>query len=243
MSQHPFETERYHAIVTPRPVVLSIGGSVLAGEDLSAERFSRLTDRLDAHLDRPLGLVVGGGAAARRYIATGRELGLDESGLDELGITLTRANAWLLIAAFGERAYPKPAEGFEEAALALGSYPRVCMGGTHPGHTTDAVGAMLAERIRAERLVVVTNVDGVYTSDPAEDPKAERLDELTHGELVRLAGDAREAGSTTIVDPLAAQILQRSSMPGAVVSGESLDDVVGAAAGIGFDGTRIRTEG
>lgn len=225
-----------------RPAVLSIGGSVLAGEELSADPFSRLADRLDAHIDRQLGLVVGGGAAARRYIGTARELGLDEAGLDEIGITLTRANAWLLVAAFGERAYPKPAENFEEAAHALKDYPRVCMGGTHPGHTTDAVAAMLAERTRADRLVIVTNVDGVYTADPNADPKAERLDEITHTELVRLAGSGREAGSTTIVDPLAAQILKRSALPAAVVGGDDMDNVVRATAGGAFDGTAVRPD-
>lgn len=223
----------------PGPVVLSIGGSVLADEPLSAAPFRALADRLDERVAPPLGLVVGGGAAARSYIEAGRELGLDETGLDRVGITLTRANAWLLAAAFGQEAYPEPAETFEEAARALRSYDRVCMGGTHAGHTTDAVAAMLAERLDAERLVVVTNVDGVYTADPAEDPKAERLDQVAHAELVRLAGDAREAGSTTVVDPLAAQVLQRSSLPGAVVGGEDLDNVARAVEGEGFEGTRV----
>lgn len=225
------------------PVVLSIGGSVVAGEDLQAGPFSRLAEGLDSQLDRPLGLVVGGGAAARDYIGVARELSLDEAGLDHLGIQLTRANAWLLIAAFGDDTYPKPAEDFEEAAIGLRSFSRVCMGGTHPGHTTDAVGAMLAERTGAERIVIVTNVDGVYTADPREDPKADRIDQLTPRELVELAGRTREAGSTTIVDPLAAQILERSRLPAAVVSGEDPGNVANAAAGEEFDGTRVEVEG
>ncbi len=224
--------------MTP-PIVLSIGGSVLANEPLTPDPFQTLAEHLDNAHEDPLALVTGGGHAARSYIQTARELGLDETGLDEVGITLTRANAYLLIAAFGNDAYPRPAETFHEAAHALRSYPRVCMGGTHPGHTTDAVGAMLAERTGAKRLIIVTNVDGVYTADPNEDPKATRLDEVTHTELVRLAGDAREAGSTTIVDPLAAQILQRSNMPGAVVSGNDLDNLANAVNDEAFTGTRI----
>lgn len=220
------------------PVVLSIGGSVVAGQDLQAGRFRRLAEGLDSELDRPLGLVVGGGAVAREYIGVARELGLDEAGLDHLGIQLTRANAWLLIAAFDD-AYPKPAEDFEEAAIGLRAFSRVCMGGTHPGHTTDAVGAMLAERTGAERIVIVSNVDGVYTADPNQDPKAERIEQLTPRELIELAGRTREAGSTTIVDPLAAQILDRSNLPAAVVSGEDPDNVANAAAGRTFDGTSV----
>lgn len=221
------------------PIVLSIGGSVLANEPLTPDPFQNLAERLNQAHEASLALVTGGGHAARTYIDTARQLGLDETGLDEVGITLTRANAWLMIAAFHDAAYPRPAETFHEAALALRSYPRVCMGGTHPGHTTDAVGAMLAERLDAARLVIVTNVDGVYTADPNKDAKATRLDQVTHAELVRLAGDAREAGSTTVVDPLATQILRRSSMPAAVVSGNDLDNLSDAVNGDRFEGTRI----
>lgn len=221
------------------PIVLSIGGSVLANQPLTPDAFQNLAESLDQAHEDPLGLVTGGGHAARTYIDTARQLGLDETGLDEVGITLTRANAWLLIAAFHNNVYPRPAETFHEAALALRAYPRVCMGGTHPGHTTDAVGAMLAERLDAQRLIIVTNVDGVYTADPNQDPKATRLETITHTELVRLSGDAREAGSTTIVDPLAAQILQRSRMPAAVVTGNDLDNLADAVNDDAFDGTRI----
>ncbi len=213
---------------------------MLADEPLSHEPFRALAQRMDEALQAPLAVVVGGGAAARRYIETGRALGLDEAGLDEVGITLTRANAWMLIAAFGEDAYPAPAEGFEEAALALRSFPRVCMGGTHPGHTTDAVGAMLAERLHARSLVVATNVAGVYTADPHEDANAKRLDQVTHKELLSLVGDAREAGSTTVVDPLAAQILQRTGLPACVVDGNDLDNLSRAVQGETFDGTVVQ---
>ncbi len=227
--------------VTRGPVILSIGGSVLAGEPLEPDGFSRLAAKLAERAADPLGLVVGGGASARRYIDAGRELGLDEAGLDHLGIQLTRANAWLLLAAFGENAYPQPATDFEEAALALRSYTRVCMGGTHPGHTTDAVAAMLSERVHAQRLVIVTNVDGVYSADPTEDPSAELLETVTPTELIHLSGTAREAGSKTIVDPLAAQVVRRSGIPLAVVGGDDLDNVADAVEGKAFKGTRVES--
>ncbi|MDX1612486.1 MAG: UMP kinase, partial [Candidatus Thermoplasmatota archaeon] len=141
--------------------------------------------------------------------------------------------------AFGARAFPRPAADFEEAALALRSFDRVCMGGTHPGHTTDAVGAMLAERVHAERLVIVTNVDGVYTSDPNKDPDAERVEQLTPDELLKIVGGARQAGSSGVVDPLAAQLLGRSHLPAAVVGGSDALNVARAINGEDFVGTRV----
>jgi uridylate kinase len=211
---------------------------VLAGEQVKAppiEAFASTLERIEA----PLAIVVGGGAAARTYISAARELGLDESGLDELGIQLTRANARLLVAAFGDQAYPKPAEDFDEAATALRSYDRVCMGGTHPGHTTDAVAAMTAERLGAQRLVVVTNVDGVYTSDPKRDPDADRLDEISFSDLVGITGAGREAGHSAVVDPLAAQIIQRSGIETRVVDGDDQANVASAVDGVAFEGTTV----
>jgi uridylate kinase len=228
--------------VTQRPVVVSIGGSVIAPDEVQAEPVAELANTLDEEVQAPMAIVVGGGAAARDYIGASRELGLDEAGLDEVGIAITRANAWLMIAALGTSAYPEPAEDFREAINGLQDYSRVCMGGTHPGHTTDAVAAMLAERLSADRLVVATNVDGVYDADPAEDPKAQRLERIDHDELVRLAGRAREAGSTAIVDPLATQILRRSRMPAAVVDGNEPANVARALTGGEFSGTRIAAE-
>lgn len=227
--------------VSQSPVVVSVGGSVVAGEQVKAAPVEALASTLDG-IEAPLAIVVGGGAPTRRYIDAARELGLDEAGLDELGITVTRANARLLIAAFGDRAYPRPAENFDEALQALRTHDRVCMGGTHPGHTTDAVAAMTAERLGADRLVVVTNVDGVYTSDPKADPDAERLDELTFADLVDLTGAGREAGHSAVIDPLAAQIIQRSSIETRVVGGDDQANVADAVKGTDFDGSRVVAE-
>lgn len=212
---------------------------MIAGDQVRAAPIQGLAGTLDDEIDGPLLLVVGGGAASRRYIEVARQLGLDEAGLDMIGITITRANARLLIAAFGQAAYPSPAEDFEEAASALRSFERVCMGGTHPGHTTDAVAAMAAERLRAQRLVIATNVDGVYTSDPKEDPDAKRLDKLSYAELVELTGGAREAGVSAVIDPLAAQIIQRSQVATRVVDGNDHDNVARAVQGGSFEGTRV----
>ena len=51
----------------------------------------------------------------------------------------------------------------------------VVMGGVAVGQTTDAVAALLAEYVRADRLIVATSVDGVYTADPEKDPDAKKL--------------------------------------------------------------------
>ncbi len=190
-----------------------------------------------------LGWGGGGPPPPRDYIAGARALGADEATLDDAGIAATRLNARFLLAAL-PGAHPVPARSHTEALVAARSSSLVVMGGTHAGHTTDAVGAMLAEKAGAGRLVVATNVDGVYTADPAKDPEAERLPELTHDELVEItSGAATSAGTSGVVDPMAARVLARSGIPAAIVDGKDLKALEEALAG-GEDlpGSLVRSE-
>lgn len=54
----------------------------------------------------------------------------------------------------------------------------------------DTLGAIIAKRVSADRLIILSDIDGLYTANPAEDPDAKRLDvieEITD-EIEALAG-------------------------------------------------------
>ena len=185
-------------------------------------------------------VVVGGGRIARYYIKMGRELGADETYLDDVGIAVTRLNARMLVTALGGDAYHAVAEDFDEALSASKSHAVVVMGGTHPGQTTDAVAAMLAERARAARLVNATNVDGVYTADPRKDPKAKRFEVMTFGRLVEICSKVGDgAGRNVVFDPLGARIVARSKIRTIVVNGRDLASLENAILGKKCKGTSV----
>jgi len=225
-------------------VVVSVGGSIFLGPDgPDAARARPVAAVLrEAARHQPVLAVVGGGSTARRYIEAARALGEHEAALDDLGIALTRANARVLLAALPE-AYPTIPTSFVEAVTAAKAYPVVLMGGTHPGHTTDAVAAMLAEYARATRLVIATNVDGVYDSDPKANPGAKFLTRLAASDLVKLtiAGPQR-AGSPGVVDPLASKLIARARIPTFVVNGNKHEELAKALAGKPFHGTVVEPE-
>jgi uridylate kinase len=220
-------------------VAVSLGGSFLVGANGVDAKLTReiaaVLHRVAAqHADgraRRVLAVVGGGAVARTYIQGARELGASETTLDDIGIAVTRINARVLIAALRD-AYPQPPRTFDEAVHAAQSYPIVVMGGTHPGHTTDAVTIMLGDRARSSRIVIATNVDGVYTADPKKDPTAKRLPHLTAEELVRICSSADgRAGGTGVVDALGAKMIARSGIEAAVVDGRDLKALEAALSG------------
>ncbi|MEA3201345.1 MAG: uridylate kinase [Thermoplasmata archaeon] len=224
-------------------VAVSLGGSFLVGEKgVDTQLTKQIAELLErASASRRILAVVGGGAVARTYIQGARALGAPETTLDEIGIAVTRINARILIAAL-PHAYPKPPLSFDEALLASRSYPIVVMGGTHPGHTTDAVTVMLGDAARAKRIVIATNVDGVYSADPRKDPNAKHLPRLSAEELVRICsmGDGK-AGGTGVVDALGAKMIARSGIETAVVDGRDLKALEGAITGrTDFHGSLIQ---
>ena len=155
----------------PRPVVVSVGGSVLVTGEDDRPYLEQLGELLrSVGRTTPLVVTTGGGRYAREYIRLGRELGLTEFELDEVGIEVTRLHARLLAAVIGP---PTPAHPPPTIALAVHELLRaspVVLGGTEPGHTTDAVAAMVAARLRAARVVNATDVDGLYDTDPRTHP-------------------------------------------------------------------------
>ncbi|MEF8807055.1 UMP kinase [Natronomonas sp.] len=222
-------------------IVVSIGGSVLA-PDLKADRVEAHAAVIDELADggHEVAAVVGGGDVAREYIGTARDLGATEYDLDALGIDVTRLNARLLITALERSAISEPAESHEAARASLRRGEVAVMGGTVPGHTTDAVSALLAEMVEADLLVYATSVPGVFSADPNRDADAERFDRLTASELVDVISSIEtSAGSNAPVDLLATKIIERSGIRTVVLDGNEPERVAAAVEGEEFDGTEV----
>ncbi|PXF58621.1 MAG: UMP kinase [Candidatus Methanogaster sp.] len=211
-------------------LVLSIGGSVIDHDRDRLAEYARILR--DLRSDHTVFVVVGGGATARDYIGMARTFDADEAFCDLLGIAVTRLNARLLIAALGSAAYPVPPETQEDASIAALSDRIVVMGGTIPGHTTDAVAAILAEYVHADILIDATSTDGIYTKDPKKDPDAVKLDELSPARLVEIiAAERMGAGANLPLDMLSAKIIERSGIPTVVLDGREPGQVVDAVNG------------
>lgn len=222
-------------------LVYSLGGSILAGRDAkSLQEYAQALRQLAA--EHQIYVVVGGGRIAREYIEKARALGASEMFCDLIGIGATKLNSALLVAALGSAAPQEIPDSYAQAARLACPGRVVVMGGVAPGQTTDAVAALLAEYVRADKLIVATSVDGVYTADPEKDPQAEKIVSMTQGELSRMAASTEmKAGSRSPVDPLAAKIIERSCIPTSIVLGSKIENLKKGALG-GHSGTEIKRE-
>ena len=219
-------------------VVVSLGGSVINPGQPNLELLSKMADIFN-DFEGKIGIVTGGGRYARIYSSAVRELSGNEFFADEVAILETKQNALLVLASLKD-VCPYVPESFREASSLLNSYSKVVMGGALPGITTDAVSVMLAEVIRADRVINISNVDGVYDKDPKEEG-AKKLESLSLNELLELAYayDRRAAGEHFIFDLLACKLAARSSLEIHFIS-PNPEDIHAALRGRSHSGTVAR---
>jgi len=221
--------------------VVSVGGSVLIGSKPDAENVSRITDCLNDLVRQgfKLVLVTGGGKVCRDYVKTAKDLGSNNFELDELGIKVSRVNASLLIQAI-ENAHSEVLTDVKQAAEVLATGKTPIFGGLIPGFTTDAVAALLSEYLGAT-FVNLSNVDGVFTADPAVHSSAVMYREIGYDKLFEiLLSNTMKPSQNLIVDLPAAMILKRSSITAFFLNGHDTENIKAAVQGASFHGTIVR---
>lgn len=162
-------------------------------------------------------IVIGGGNIFRGL--TGIKSGFDRVKGDQMGMLATVINSLALESAItrvGGKAKVftsirmEPVGEFYNRDLVVEAMKNktVCIlsGGTgNPFFTTDTASALRAVEIGADVLLKGTRVDGVYTSDPEKDLKAEKFDNISFGEVI--------ARNLKVMDSTAFTMCRENNMP------------------------------
>lgn len=223
-------------------IVIAIGGSILLKE-YDYQKFQEYSEILKLlSNEHELFVVVGGGKPARDYINVIRDLNGGEAQCDDIGIEVTRINAKLLLTALGDYAYQRVPHNFQEALEFSASGKIIVMGGTEPAHSTDAVSAILAEYIHADKLINLTSVDGMYNKDPNKYEDAELIKEITASEMMEfISGKDTKAGTYEFFDMTAIQMIKRSSIETVIANGYTPENLTKVINGEDI-GTKIINE-
>jgi uridylate kinase len=228
-----------HKLSTKRRVVIKLSGSIFGSnaKSKSIKNYGMMITELNKHV-QPV-VIAGGGNIARHYIALARELGSDEASLDLLGIEVSRLNANLLLHSIRSHVYPKVPTNLEEVSIAAATGEPVILGGLHPGQSTNATSALVAEKVRARIFVNATDVNGIYNSDPNISHHAKVFKRVTIDKCIGvLSKNSSMAGKYDLMDMVALKIIERSRIP-TVILRASVTNIVNV---IEFDtkiGTRI----
>ncbi len=227
--------------------VVALGGSLLRPEVMERhiwlEGMAGVVAEYVAGGGR-LGLVIGGGQPAREAISLAQPLLDDIARLDELGIAATRLNAAVvqqILAGAGIDVSAAIPIGIEHAAEMLNQHQVVVMGGTVPGHTTDAVAIRLAVATGAGSCIIATNVSHVHSADPAIDPDAVARERMTLAELQDIVGPPEHAvaGPTAVIDPIGVQAAIDAGLPLRVLDGRRLQQLAACISDRAFEGTTV----
>jgi len=225
-------------------LAISLGGSLLyENGSINANYVREISALLLTESKKTaIALSVGGGAPSREYARAVRELASNEFLADRAAIYATRANATIVLSALGEKAFPKVITDLDDAVIALEQDKIPVCGGMMEGITTDTVALLLAERVGAKKLVNLSKIDAIYSSDPRVDPRAKKLSLLTHKQLVELAArfDQRRATTSFVFDLMACKLAARSNIELHFVNGRDLKQVKKALAGANHAGSIVK---
>jgi len=218
--------------------VVKIGGSILFDEnnqinDKLISKYAKTIRNVINDTEKRCAIIVGGGKLARKYIALARQYGASEENCDIIGIETAKLNARLLIAAIGESAYETPPNNLEEFQDFYNQSKKIIVcGGFKPGQSTNAVAASIAEISNAEKLINLTNVDGVYSDDPETNPNAKLLEKITIAELEEMMSKHQiKAGYYPLFDPTAIKIAKRSKIPIQFANGNTPENLARIISG------------
>jgi uridylate kinase len=183
-------------------ILLKMSGEVLGGggeSGIDGSRIETLVEELDELRSHgvQIGLVVGGGNIFRG--ASGVTRGVDRVTGDHMGMLATVINSLAVQDALSKRgidARVMTAINMDQIAepfvrrhairhLERGRMVIMAAGTGNPFFTTDTAGVLRAVEINADAMLKGTKVDGVYDSDPIDNPNAKRYKQLSHQEALQ----------------------------------------------------------
>ncbi|MCB9764873.1 MAG: UMP kinase [Alphaproteobacteria bacterium] len=183
-------------------ILLKLSGEMLAGADrfgiaqTAIDRFAREVREVQA-LGVQVAVVIGGGNIFRGIAGSAR--GMDRAHADYMGMLATVINALALQDALEQKgvntrvqsAIPmeRIAEPYirrrAERHLEKGRVVIFGAGTGNPYFSTDTAAALRAAEIHADVILKATKVDGVYDSDPAINPDAQRFEHLRYIDVLQ----------------------------------------------------------
>jgi len=223
-------------------VVMSVGGSLIVPDQIDTNFLSSLKDLIETEAanGRRFILIAGGGKTARRYADAAKEVApLTSDDLDWLGIHATHLNGHLLRTIFRDIAYHIMIKNPDEILDVPNDYQVVVAAGYRPGASTDLRAVQIAERVRAKKVINLSNIEYVYTADPKLDPNAEKIEDISWAEFRKIIPAEWDPGLNSPFDPVAAASAEVNEIEVACIDGTKLASLKNYLDGKPFTGTRI----
>jgi uridylate kinase len=182
-------------------ILLKLSGEALMGEEhfgIDPKVLDRIAKEVGelVKLGVQVGIVIGGGNLCRGKALS--QAGLGRVSGDQMGMLATVMNAIAMRDALERAGFSTrimsaiPMSGLVDhydrrraiQLLSQGLIMIFAAGTGNPLFTTDSAASLRAIETEADVLIKATNVDGVYSADPAKDPDAVLYDKITYAKAL-----------------------------------------------------------
>ncbi|MDP2910078.1 MAG: UMP kinase [bacterium] len=220
---------------------ISLGGSVAVPDEINTSYLKRFYNAIKKETEkgRKFIIIIGGGKISRRYQeALSKASKASNEDKDWIGIKVTELNSLLLKAVFREIANPVIFDKRFKIKK-FGKRPVLIGCGWKPGWSTDFIAVQIAVDFNISKIINLGKPDYVYTADFETDPRAEKIENISWKDYLKIIPGKWKPGLSAPLDPVAAKLAMKSKMEAIVASGNDLDNFKKILNGKKFRGTLI----
>lgn len=223
-------------------IVMSVGGSLIVPDQIDTNFLGDLKTLVQTETasGRRFIIIAGGGKTARRYQDAAAAVSpLNHEDLDWLGLHATRLNGHLLLTIFRDLAHRVMITNPDDVLDVPTSAKLVIAAGYRPGASTDLRAVQIADRVKAHKVINLSNTDYVYTDNPHTNKEAKKLENISWGEFRKIIPENWEPGMSAPFDPVAAREAESKGIEVAQINGLKLEELQKYLNNEAFVGTRI----
>jgi len=241
-----YELEKQRIIATvmsiTETIVMSVGGSLIVPDQIDTDFLINLKNLVEKETTagRRFIIIAGGGKTARRYQdAAAAVASTANEDLDWLGLHATRLNGHLLRTIFRDIAHPEMITNPDDVLDIRTKEMVIIAAGYRPGCSTDLRAIQIADRLKAHKVINLSNTDYVYTDNPHTNPEAKKIESITWAEFRKIIPEDWAPGLSTPFDPVAAKEAQKLGIEVAQINGLKLPELHNYLHNQEFIGTKI----
>jgi uridylate kinase len=222
-------------------IVISLGGSLIVPNEIDVNFLSSFILLIKENVSKGSRFVIitGGGRTCRHYNESLQKV-IDASNedLDWMGIAATRLNAEFVRICFGDLSYEKVV--LDPDFIPVTNKPIIIGGGWKPGNSSDLAAIHCAKTLNTKKIINLSNIDYVHSSDPKTNPNAEKFENLTWEKYRSFISSVWKPGLNTPFDPIASEMAEKEEMEVVFISGQNLESLKSYLNGKPFIGTTIK---
>jgi len=160
-----------------------------------------------------------------------------------IGVHSTRLNAQLIKTIFKTYSHPRINKNPRTKEDLMNHFEAgekiMVAAGWRPGWSTDYVATILAKRLRAEKVLNLSNVKYVCDKDPKKFKDAKKIKTINWADFRLIVGDKWDPGLNAPFDPIASKHAQEIGLKVIVAEGRNIENLEKIFDGKKFEGTVI----